>query len=125
MAQPVKSFDMELTYYLSGPMSGIEEYNYPAFTDAARMLRDSGVKIESPHENEWPVTSDVMTEAQLWEAMMWVAEAQLGRCQGVILMPGWCHSSGALRELGWAKERKLPVYFYDPSSHRITTMVRP
>lgn len=36
--------------YISGPMAGWPEHNYPAFEVATRNLRDAGYRILSPHE---------------------------------------------------------------------------
>ena len=117
-------FDMNTTYYLAGPMTGIPEYNYPAFREAAAALRDAGLHIESPHENPWPNDHEKMSESQLWQAMMDLSREQVNRSEAIILLPGWYLSSGALRELGWAKERKLPVYFYDTALKIIFPMAR-
>lgn len=123
MARPdLSGFDPDLTYYLCGPMTGYESYNYPTFEHAAGILRDSGLTIEAPHENKWPDGYQSMSEQELWQKMMDLSEKQVARSDGIILLPGWCHSSGALRELGWAKERRLPVYFYNPHTYELRVM---
>jgi hypothetical protein len=36
--------------YISGPMSGVKDFNYPAFRTATERLRSLGWDITSPHE---------------------------------------------------------------------------
>lgn len=36
--------------YISGPMHGFPEFNFPAFEDAAGKLRAHGYRVISPHE---------------------------------------------------------------------------
>jgi hypothetical protein len=36
--------------YISGPMTGIPDYNYPLFEEVVQAFRDQGVKVFSPHE---------------------------------------------------------------------------
>ena len=112
--------DFEKTYYLSGPMSGYEDHNYTQFELNAMTLRDDGLKIESPHENVWPVAHENLTEAALWMQMMEKAVTQMDKCHGIILMKGWAQSKGARVELDIALTKGWPVYFYD--KHVITSM---
>ena len=107
------SFDYEMTYYLSGPMTGIPDYNYPAFDLAAKILRDSGIKLESPHELERPHNWEEMEPEPLWTHMMNLCFEQIDKCQAVIMLPGWPQSRGARRELHICLDRNFPVYFFD------------
>ena len=102
------SFDFDLTYYVSGPMSGIKDYNYPAFQLAAQMLREQNIKIESPHELPRPAKWDDMEPEALWTHMMNLCMDQIDRCQGIIMLPGWPQSRGAKRELIKCIERNFP-----------------
>lgn len=107
------SFDFDLTYYLSGPMSGYKDFNYPAFDLACAILRERGIKIESPHENPWPKNHTEMVPEALWSHMMNLCIKQLDKCQGIIMLPGWPTSRGAREELMICLDRKYPVYFFD------------
>jgi hypothetical protein len=40
--------------YLAGPMTGLPEFNYPAFNAEAARLRALGYQVENPAENPLP-----------------------------------------------------------------------
>lgn len=105
-------FDFDITWYLSGPMSGYEHFNYPAFQHAATILRNTGVKLESPHENEWPKDHASLSPESLWRHMMDLCYEQMDRCGGIILLKGWPQSRGAKSELEIAMQRDWPVWYY-------------
>lgn len=104
-------FDLEKKYYLAGPMSGYENYNYPAFADTAAMLRGSGLQIESPHELPWPDGHETMPLEKLWADMMKKSGKMMRGCDGIILMQGWPASKGARKELSTALVAGWPVWF--------------
>lgn len=41
-----------MTTYIAGPMSGIPDFNYPMFHRVAKHLRDRGVDVRNPAEND-------------------------------------------------------------------------
>lgn len=77
--------------YLSGPMTGLPENNYPAFNRVAHELRGMGFEVVNPAENNLPVNSH-------WRAYMRAALSSLLRCDAVVLLPGWSASRGATIE---------------------------
>ena len=77
--------------YISGPMSGLPDYNYHAFYDAAIRLRLKGVEVVSPAEGA--VTSDKM-----WSDYMRRAVKMLCDCDFNVRLPGWQKSRGARLE---------------------------
>jgi len=74
--------------YIAGPMSGIENLNYPEFNRAAAQLRDLGYHVENPAENPAPPCGS-------WEGYMRLAIAQLVKCEEIHLLRGWSNSRGA------------------------------
>jgi hypothetical protein len=77
--------------YLAGPMSGIENLNYPEFNRAASQLRKLGYHVENPAENPAPACGS-------WEGYMRLAIAQLVTCEEIHMLRGWSDSRGALIE---------------------------
>ena len=49
--------------YLAGPMSGIPQFNFPAFISAAADLREIGYEIISPAELDDPATRDAALQS--------------------------------------------------------------
>jgi hypothetical protein len=98
--------------YLSGPMTGYPEYNYPAFAAASKWLREvAQFEVESPHENPSPETP--LPEDDMWEYYMKLCKKQVERCEAIVLMAGWPESRGARQELTWSVERGMNVIYLD------------
>lgn len=88
--------------YISGPMTGLPQLNYPAFNTAAELLRAEGFEVENPAENPEP-------ECRSWVGYMRLALVQISRSDGLLLLPGWLDSKGARLELHIAQQLGLPV----------------
>lgn len=86
--------------YISGPMTGLPDFNYPAFNAEAARLRALGYHVENPAENP-PQDS--------WEAYMEVCIPQLLTCDTIALLPGWSESRGALRERQVASQNGMTI----------------
>jgi hypothetical protein len=92
--------------YLSGPMSGIVDNNFPAFHRAAAQLRASGLDVVSPAE---------IQEAGTWELCLRADIRELCTCDAIALMPGWENSKGANLELHVAHRLGMEVMHLQPS----------
>jgi hypothetical protein len=89
--------------YLAGPMSGIPDWNYPAFDQAAMRLRAAGYEVKNPADNHGRRT-DLPRATYLRTAVR-----QVTRCRAIALLPGWEESPGARLEVAVAEELGLPV----------------
>lgn len=83
--------------YLSGPMSGIAEHNYPAFTHAAARLRGAGYDVVSAHEVEHPDNGN--PGSLPWGDYLRNDLAAMLGCDTIALLPNWNLSRGATLEL--------------------------
>ncbi len=97
---------MKKTIYLAGPMSGLPEFNYPAFNEAAALLRAKGHTVLNPAENPVPACGT-------WQGYMRLALAQLVQCECIVLLPGWSESKGALIERKLAQVLWMDVFLFN------------
>lgn len=88
--------------YLSGPMTGLPEFNYPAFNAAAKQLREMGYEVANPAENNLPKDSS-------WETYMKNAIKEMADCDMVALLDGFQNSKGAMIEVNLALDLKITV----------------
>jgi len=88
--------------YLSGPMTGLPDLNFPAFAAEAARLRAAGWDVVNPAEIAQASQAD-------WHACMRNDIAELVRCDSIALLPGWMNSQGAMLELQIAHRLGLKV----------------
>ena len=91
--------------HLSGPMTGIEHLNRPAFMDVASILRSMGHEPWNPHEEVHP---DTEYRLALARNLSWICE----EAQGQVLLPGWSDSRGSFTEAHAAQACGLPRWIY-------------
>ena len=103
------------TYYLCGGMSGIKDFNYPAFNRVAQRLRSGGCVIINPAEN-FGGRRDLPRSLY-----MRLDIGHVLQCRGVILMNGWECSMGGRLEAMIALE--LDLKFYDTEMKRIKNVI--
>jgi hypothetical protein len=89
--------------YLAGKMSGLPEFNYPAFRAEAARLRALGYEVSNPADNPEPACGT-------WLGYMRAAITQLATCDAVALLDGWQDSRGANVERDLARGMGLPVH---------------
>ena len=95
--------------YLSGPMSthGPPNYNYPAFHEAAAVLRSLGHDVLSPAETAGGITHLPR------ETFIQIDLGYVQAADAVVVLPGWSASSGATLEVLVGHELDKGVYVYD------------
>lgn len=94
--------------YLSGPMTGYEDFNQAAFAGARADLRAQGLTVLCPDESSRDGTFP-QEEAYRPQHMRRDVEMVLG-VDEVVVLPGWEHSRGARLEVAIALEIGIPVW---------------
>lgn len=90
--------------YIAGPMTGLPELNYPAFTAAAKAWREAGWTVLNPAENfavddKHPYADFIRRD--LLDVLV---------CDALAVLPGWENSKGASLEHHVATVLGLPIY---------------
>lgn len=88
--------------YISGPMTGFADFNYPAFFRAERGLILSGYTTSNPAQYD-PVPGET------WEDCLKRDLVDMFQCDGVATLPGWKLSRGARFEVRTARTLGMPV----------------
>jgi nucleoside 2-deoxyribosyltransferase len=93
------------TIYLSGPMSGYPDHNFPAFHAAAAVLRRAGFSVINPADFG-------VKEGESWRKCLERDLMVLFHCDTVVTLDGWEESKGAKLEVYVARELGIPDLDY-------------
>ena len=93
--------------YIAGPMTGLPEFNYPAFHAAAAAWRAAGWEVSNPAENfgghmGMPYADYIRKDL-----------ADLMTCEAIAFLPGWEASKGARLEHHVAEVLEMRMYDSD------------
>lgn len=98
--------DREMRLYIAGPMTGIADYNFPAFNAMADKMRAAGWHVENPADHGLVPGAD-------WADYLRYDIGCLASCEAIMLLPGWTASRGARLEVSIAKELGVVFMFAD------------
>lgn len=111
--------------YVAGPMTGLPQFNFPAFDEATTNLRREGFKVVSPAELDDEETRAAAlaspdgapgsgtTNGDTWGDFL-ARDVKLiaDQCDGVAVIDGWNKSKGARLETFIAHVTSKPVVYY-------------
>jgi nucleoside 2-deoxyribosyltransferase len=101
--------------YIAGPMTGLPEFNYPAFREAEARLSASGFDALNPINSE---QHNDTGKPQTWDWYLRHALRMVLEADGLALLDGWWRSRGATLEVHVARSLELPT---EPVDHWIAT----
>lgn len=94
--------------YLSGPMTGKPDFNHPLFNMIARVLRKQGYGVFNPAE--LPGSGSGAD----WISLMRMCLLKLPTTDGLVMLPGWLTSRGALIEVLHGHVLQKDFYTFKP-----------
>jgi len=126
-------------YYIAGPMSGIPQFNIPAFDEASKNLRPAGYKIISPAELDDPSTremaynspdgatlNDQHPNGESWgDFLARDVKIVADKANGIIVLPDWEKSRGARLEMMVALLCGHELLHYNPDAPNLTREIDP
>jgi len=115
--------------YIAGPMTGHEEYNFPAFDEAESLIRKLyGCSVVNPAQVDRAVQVHAALEGrskrELTEFFMDLNTATIKKCTALVLLEGWERSSGARHELAMAERLNIKVLVMIPTAAGQRRLVR-
>jgi hypothetical protein len=97
-------------------MTGIKDFNFPAFFDMAAKLKAIGVDSENPADNDGPdletalQNANNLNSAKTWQEYMRTDIRRVLDSDGIVVLPGWQQSRGAKLEVYIARTLHIPVF---------------
>ncbi len=88
--------------YISGPMTGYDDFNYPAFFSAEERLVKRGYTVVNPARNQ---------PCNTWHDYMRIDIKQMMDCDTLFMLKNWRTSKGACLEHYIAKELKFEIIY--------------
>lgn len=106
--------------YIAGPMTGIKDWNFPAFFAAEETLKRLGHEPINPAHNDGDTVEKALLSAGspdkpnfTWASYMQRDLPHVLGCDALCLLPGWQDSKGAQLEVTVAKAIGLPLLILD------------
>ena len=93
----------DITAYVSGPMTDMPEYNFPAFNEAAGRLREQGYEVSNPADRG-------VIDGWSWSDYLRVDLIDLVMCDAIFMLPGWQQSKGARLERHVAEQLGMAIW---------------
>ena len=106
--------------YIAGPMSGYEEFNFPAFNRAEELLRESYGYKHVINPAKLHPTTDLP-----WVEFLKLDLRELITCDAVFLLKGWEKSRGATLEAFVAHTLGLRLYKNSPMCYERFELYEP
>ena len=102
------------TVFVSGPMTGYDGYNFPAFDAAAERLRKQGYEVVNPAEMSREVgVEKVVTDQAVFNRLIAEELREVRACDAIYLLRGWELSAGTRDELEVALSHGLEIMVED------------
>lgn len=100
----------KIRLYISGPMSGYEDFNFPAFNNLAADIRDNFNYVEVVNPVDISKAVQELNPNALYEDYLREDFRELIDCDAVFLLEGWKDSGGCRKEVAVANALAIPCF---------------
>lgn len=100
-----KMTPLEFFVFISGPMTGLEDFNRSAFYEAEERLNDLDFETINPASLAF-----IIPEYAPHQMFVDTTLALVKHCAAVVRLPGWENSKGAMKELETAAIHGVPIF---------------
>lgn len=105
-----------MTVYLSGPMTGYQNFNREAFDEAAAVLREQGYTVIVPGDGEEYDEIEMISMEVARQKREFFLSRDIDYIQEqadvLVVLPGWMQSEGAKLEVAVAQAIGIPVFTF-------------
>jgi len=109
MADALSKKDLKI--FLSGPMTGLPNYNFDRFNEVEKKLKDAGFDVVNPVVIcERFGQENVVKDKRLFDAMVARQQVEERKCNAVLLLDGWQSSKGVRLELDTALKNGFKIF---------------
>lgn len=117
--------------YIAGPMSGVEDFNFPLFFETEKALKELGYEVINPAHNDGENLEEALASAgtpdkpnNSWGYYMRRDLPNVLSVDALCVLPNWRKSKGASLEVHVAEALGLPIYVLqdDVLKPRITVL---
>ena len=103
--------------YIAGPMSGVEDFNFPLFFETEKKLKELGYEVINPAYNDGETLEEALAMAGTpdkpnnpWSYYMRRDLPHVLDVDALCVLPDWRRSKGASLEVHIAQALGLPIY---------------
>lgn len=108
---PLKSADKPLKVFVSGPMTGYDNFNFGKFDAIAEKLSKAGVDVVNPVDICRKYKKErVLADKSVFAQMVEEQQAAEKACSAILMLDGWETSNGARLELDTALRNGLDIF---------------
>jgi len=97
--------------FISGPMTGYPDFNFPRFNLAVQQLKEAGIDCVNPVDICRKYKKErVLADKTVFDQMIADQQKEEKTCDAILLLDGWEKSKGVRLELKTALDLDFPIY---------------
>ena len=106
-----------MTIFISGPMHGLPDFNYPMFHKAGDYLKAQGKQFLSPAHGRFghPRTPPAQGHRPLAHDIRHTLK-QLLLCDSILMLPNWRDEDDSWLQRDLANNLNMPIEYWKPQS---------